>query len=308
MNPLISIIVPVYKTEKYLDRCMESIINQTYTNLEIILIDDSSPDNCPAMCDAWAKKDSRIKVLHIENNGVANARNQGLKITNGEYIGFVDSDDYIELNAFEQIVALAIDTNADITVCDYQINNETQGNKSHRLITQEDALKIVATGDYKYGVLWNKLYKKSVIEGIEMPHLVCSEDLVFNYYSFKNSNIIVESDLKLYHYCQYEDSTVHKDFGAGAFDAVKAREIILNECLNNELKEYAIRGYIISCYFVLNSIIRNKKLTDSYDEYRSNILKHKKTIFSSRLFSTRMKIKTLLLLISPRIYNKLSEK
>lgn len=91
----VTVIIPVYKAEKYIERCIESITAQTYENLEIILIDDDSPDNCPKICDDWAKRDSRVKVLHIENKGAANARNQGLKIATGDYIGFVDSDEYI---------------------------------------------------------------------------------------------------------------------------------------------------------------------------------------------------------------------
>ncbi|MCH5320896.1 MAG: glycosyltransferase, partial [Eubacterium sp.] len=92
----VSIIVPVYNVEKYLNRCVESIVKQTYTNLEIILVDDGSPDNCPAMCDAWAERDSRIKVIHKENGGVSSARNIGIDNADGDYISFVDSDDYVE--------------------------------------------------------------------------------------------------------------------------------------------------------------------------------------------------------------------
>ncbi len=96
MNELISIIIPVFKVEKYLDRCLESVTAQSYTNLEIILVDDGSPDKCPEMCDLWAKKDSRIKVIHKENDGLANARNSGIEACTGDYVMFIDSDDYIE--------------------------------------------------------------------------------------------------------------------------------------------------------------------------------------------------------------------
>ena len=95
MNPLISVIVPIYNRELYLEKCIESIVSQTYSNLEIILVDDGSPDNCPAICDEWAKKDSRIKVVHKENGGVASARNAGLSAATGDYVAFVDGDDFI---------------------------------------------------------------------------------------------------------------------------------------------------------------------------------------------------------------------
>ena len=128
MNPLISIIVPVYKVEQYLDECVQSIRNQTYTNLEIILVDDGSPDRCPEMCDDYAKQDSRIKVIHKNNGGLSSARNAGLEVMSGDYFGFVDSDDYIE-NQMYEILLKHIDESTQISsCCIYQI--EEKGNIS----------------------------------------------------------------------------------------------------------------------------------------------------------------------------------
>ena len=104
MNPLVSIIVPVYKVEKYLDECVESLVNQTFRNIEIILVDDGSPDNCPKICDDWVARDDRIKVIHKSNSGVSSARNEGLKVACGEWIWFVDSDDTVEMTAIEELV------------------------------------------------------------------------------------------------------------------------------------------------------------------------------------------------------------
>lgn len=101
---MISIIIPIYKVEQYLDECVTSIINQTYKDLEIILVDDGSPDKCPRMCDEWAKKDARIKVVHKKNGGLSSARNAGLKVAKGEYIGFVDSDDYVDETMYEDLM------------------------------------------------------------------------------------------------------------------------------------------------------------------------------------------------------------
>ena len=115
---LISIIVPVYKVEKYLDKCVQSIVDQTYQNLEIILVDDGSPDNCGAMCDVWAEKDSRIKVIHQENRGGGAARNAALNLSSGEYIAFVDSDDYIAPDMFDYLYSL-LDDGGDIAECAY---------------------------------------------------------------------------------------------------------------------------------------------------------------------------------------------
>ena len=115
----ISIIVPVYKTEQYLDRCVESIVNQTYNNLEIILVDDGSADNCPAMCDKWAEKDNRIKVIHKENGGVSSARNAGIDAASGEYIGFVDGDDWIDTDMYDFLMS-HFDDDTDIVRCSYR--------------------------------------------------------------------------------------------------------------------------------------------------------------------------------------------
>lgn len=116
MGDLISMVVPVYKVEQYLDRCVESLINQTYKNIEIILVDDGSPDNCPAMCDKYAERDRRIKVIHKENGGLSDARNAGLKQATGEYILYVDSDDYIDLDSCERLLNATEGQLVDIVV------------------------------------------------------------------------------------------------------------------------------------------------------------------------------------------------
>ena len=126
MCDLISVIVPVYKAEKYLDKCVQSIVNQTYKNLEIILVDDGSPDNCPQMCDEWAKKDSRIKVIHKENGGVSSARNAALDICLGEYAAFADSDDFIEENMLESMMKTAEKAKAEVVVCGFTFEENGQ--------------------------------------------------------------------------------------------------------------------------------------------------------------------------------------
>lgn len=305
LDSLISIIVPVYKTEKFLDRCIKSIVNQTYTNIEIILVDDESPDNCPVMCDNWAKKDSRIKVLHIKNNGVANARNQGLEIATGDFIGFVDSDDFIEPEMYDTLLNEMVEKNCDIAVCDFQLDLEEKGEAISRVITPNDALKSVVIGDYKFGVLWNKLYKKSVIENVKMPMLVCCEDLVYNYFVFTKASSIIECDLKLYHYMQNTSGVTKSGFNEGSFDAIKSKEILLEDTdIKSEIRPYVVFGYVFSCFTVLKGIITNKKFINRYGELRNNILKYKKTILFSSLYSKKDKMKTILLWLSPKLYNK----
>ena len=112
--PKVSIIVPIYNVEKYLHQCVNSLLNQILKDIEIILVDDESPDNCPAMCDEYAKQDSRIKVIHKKNEGLGYARNSGLEIATGEYIAFVDSDDYVELDAYQKLYSIAVDKKTDV--------------------------------------------------------------------------------------------------------------------------------------------------------------------------------------------------
>ena len=135
MEALISVIVPVYKVEKYLDQCINSIVNQTYRNLEIILVDDGSPDGCPQMCEAWAKKDSRIRVIHKENQGIGMARNTGIDHATGAYICFFDSDDYISLETIAKAYAAAMEHHSDIVIFGMQRVND------HGVLMPEGALE-----------------------------------------------------------------------------------------------------------------------------------------------------------------------
>ena len=138
MEDLITVIVPVYKVEKYIRKCIESIINQTYKNIEIILVDDGSPDDCGKICDEYAKKDNRIKAIHKENGGLSDARNKALDLTNGKYVIFVDSDDYIEKNAIEYLYQLMQKYNTDIAIG--LVNPIYDGEKNNILKNKESKL------------------------------------------------------------------------------------------------------------------------------------------------------------------------
>ena len=116
-HPLITIIVPIYRVEQYLDRCVKSLVNQTYTKIEILLVDDGSPDSCPMLCEEWGKRDTRIKVLHKENGGLSDARNYGIVHAKGEYVSFVDSDDYVSTNYIKYLYGLIEKTGADTSCC-----------------------------------------------------------------------------------------------------------------------------------------------------------------------------------------------
>lgn len=162
----VSVIVPVYRVEKTLDRCLESIVNQTYNNLEIILVDDGSPDQCPQMCDEWALKDPRIKVIHKKNGGLSSARNAGLKIYTGDYVSFVDSDDYLDLQAYESLVGYATKNNADLVLNNYYDVNSTNSQKIVALSsesTNKDLVKLTLLGKAPTSA-WGRFIARDILE------------------------------------------------------------------------------------------------------------------------------------------------
>ena len=220
---LISVIVPVYNVEKYLDRCVESIVNQTYTNLEIILVDDGSPDNCPQMCDVWAEKDSRIKVIHKENGGLSSARNAGLDYMSGDYLFFLDSDDYINKDAISILFDLLQSNNCDMSFGRYVMVYEGQENTSANNCFSGE--KIIFTEDefwsYYYSVnhsenysekavnmiiSCNKLIKKSVFETLRFAVGRINEDEIIIHNIVSKCNKIAFIDKETYYYYQNENS------------------------------------------------------------------------------------------------------
>ena len=209
---LVSIIVPVYNVEKYLDKCIESIVNQTYKNIELILVDDGSPDNCPKMCDEWSQKDNRVKVIHKENAGMSSARNVGIDNAQGEYLAFVDSDDWVDLNAFEVALKMIssdgydlatfallpeFDTETKQCISDYDIN----------VCNQKELFNLILDTDYVCGYACNKLFKRNIVGDLRFDEsLFVSEDLYFCTKYATKCKRAVYTTAKFYHYRQRNDS------------------------------------------------------------------------------------------------------
>lgn len=241
MNKKVSVIVPVYKVEKYLDRCVESIVNQTYENLEIILVDDGSTDNCPAMCDKWAEKDNRIKVIHKENGGLADARNAGLNVAQGAYIGFIDSDDYIDLDMYECLIHYAVANNADISGCFYRkigkdFVNELGSDYSVKVFNCEEYLCEYYSKNVLYFSCCNKIYKRELIGATRFsPEAGLCEDGCFNYETSKKANTIVMINKPMYNYILRETSlTNSKKTLSGWLESINANYEILLKEKNNQ--------------------------------------------------------------------------
>lgn len=225
-QPLISIIVPVYKVEPYLDKCISSIVNQTYKNLEIILVDDGSPDNCPTICDAWAKKDRRIRVIHQKNQGGGAARNAGLDLASGSLIAFVDSDDYIAPDMYAHLYEL-LEQGADIAECDYvevvgddavfACGYETLSYTAQRAMAGHIRDRVFRQ------LIWNKLYRHQVVDGIRFPINKKIDDEFFTYQVLGNANTLIHSTKVCYAYRQQPESVMHSMPISKRIQAVEAK-------------------------------------------------------------------------------------
>jgi len=205
-NPKVSIIIPVFNVEKYLQRCIDSIIAQTFTDFECILIDDVSPDNCPVICDKYAQKDKRIKVIHnSENKGASLSRKTGFDASSGEYIQFVDSDDWIEPDMTEKLYTTAKKTDADIVTCDYIRNNDKSYNYEIQTIDTEDNFNNL--GFVHICTVWNKFYHRRIIAQVFFPVASRYEDRVITQQAIFFSKKIIKLPIPLYHYFNNNEST-----------------------------------------------------------------------------------------------------
>ena len=219
----VSVIVPVYRVEKYLDRCVQSIVDQTYKNLEILLVDDGSPDSCPARCDAWAVKDDRILVIHKDNGGLSSARNAGLDIAKGTFVTFVDSDDWIESTMIEILVKDLIASDVDFSGCFFfkdcneQCINGADMIKEKQIERTSDAFSAYFSKESFFIVLVRaKLYKSSLIGDTRFDELLKGcEDVDFLYKIIKQRPSCVEDSSPLYHYVLRSDSISKKETGEG---------------------------------------------------------------------------------------------
>lgn len=261
----VSIILPIYNVEKYLDRCMDSLLNQTLKDIEIIMVDDGSPDNCPQMCDEYAKKDERVKVIHKKNGGLGYARNSGLEIATGEYVAFVDSDDYVELDAYEKMYTSVKQYESDAVFTGFKIelvpgvwdNVEVEGQKLvlSKEKTFEYALDMIANLPIKkkerehYMSVWHSLYKKSIIDVHNLKFVserdYGCEDLPFQIDFLSKSNSMVILPFVSYYYC-LNDTSLTATFSQDKFERyVRLRTLLINKLGNDVDVMLRINRFII---------------------------------------------------------------
>ena len=277
---LISVIVPVYNVEKYLEECVNSIINQTYKNLEIILVDDGSKDNSSKMCDELAKKDSRIKVIHKENGGISDVRNVGIENSRGKYIQFIDSDDFMEDNMIETLYKDILENEADVSMCSYYLFKDgvktTDATYKKEIYNKEQILKEILLDERVRSYLWNKLFKKSLFSGIYFPKGKVFEDIYVIPFIFEKSNKVVFNNIPLYYYRQREGSILHKQTNELRLEYIKVASKINKEIENNfpNLKQYCayniahitIKTYNDIGFFDMKDLAENNIVKDLYKQ------------------------------------------
>lgn len=220
-TPLVSVIIPVYKVEAYLAECVDSVINQTYHNLEIILVDDGSPDGCGAMCDAYAAQDERVRVLHKENGGLSSARNAGLEVMTGEWVLFVDSDDWIDLDTLDTLLNRK-DKRADIIEFGYSYSfvdrEEEQLYFADMLCSNRQALGLLVEGQKPMGLAWDKLYRSSVIKNLRFIEGRHYEDTPFVIEALWQSNCFQYCSKACYHYRRERAGQITYDFNPSSIE------------------------------------------------------------------------------------------
>lgn len=226
---LISVIIPIYNVEKYLNQCIQSVVNQTYRNLEIILVDDGSPDNCPAICDAWAAKDSRIKVIHKKNGGLSDARNAGIYAATGQLIGFVDSDDWIEPEMYHQLYDYMNRDGSDIAACGVEMvwENGTPARmltgSGNGVLHREAAVRAIVEETQLKQPVWYKLYRRDLLRDIAFPVGKYHEDAFWSYQVIGRATRVTYFDVPLYHYTQRSGSIMGEAFSMKRLDGLEAR-------------------------------------------------------------------------------------
>lgn len=261
---LISVIVPVYKVESCLDKCVRSIVEQTYTDLEIILVDDGSPDGCGAMCDAWAAKDSRIKVIHKENGGLSDARNAGMKIATGKLISFIDSDDWIAPDFLEALLSAMEVQNAQIAECAVELVDES-GKVLRRRETAKlpcvdkfDGLRRLVLEDGIYQTVWNKLYRREVLEGILFEKGKYHEDDFWTYQVFDRMERLAIVERPMYYYLQRSGSIMGVGYSLKRLDALEARFRRMEYFSKYEqLKDLTRQQLMLELLWHLQSVLRS---------------------------------------------------
>lgn len=317
MGEKISVIVPVYNVEQYLERCVDSIISQTYTNLEIILVNDGSTDNSGKLCDELAKKDERIRVIHKENGGLSDARNRGIDEAESDLVGFIDSDDYIDSDMYEVLLKNLNDTDANLSMCAlYDVYNNTPEaqvtNKETWKLSSEQAIKMVMEAKILSVTAVNKLYRKSLFTDLKFEVGKIAEDAFIMIKLLDKCEKIVATNEKKYYYVHRENSITTQKFSTKFLNVIEAYEQNSNIISEKypKLKDVAQTRMNWAYFYVLDRLLLDDNYNDKELENKliSYLKNYRKDILNDPLFTKGRKIGFIALLLSRNLYRKLIEK
>lgn len=306
----ISIIVPVYKVEKYLEKCVDSILAQTFTDFELILVDDGSPDNSGAICDEYAKRDARVKVVHKENGGLSSARNAGIEVAQGKYLGFIDSDDYIADDMYEILYNNIIREDADLSICGifhvYDGKKPVEKPNKYMILNRDEATVLIFHGNQISDHAVNKLYKKSIFSEVRYPEGMYHEDSFTIVGILDECKKIVIDTRQKYYYYHRDDSITSQTFSKKHLEYIFAWE--QNEMKvsgrSKKIDEAAHQRVCFANFLVLDKIV-NANMENKVSETKE-IVKYLRSNFSfimkNSIFTKNRKISMLLLMISIKLY------
>ncbi len=297
-NPLISVVIPVYNVKKYLNKCVDSVISQTYSNIEIILVDDGSNDGCAEICDNYKMLDNRIIVIHKENGGLSDARNVGIDICKGKYITFIDSDDYVECNYIEYLYIIISENNADLSICEYKyisennkVLNKFNNDECIKILKKKEALMELCNEVFFSNSAWAKLYLTEHFKDIRYPVGRLFEDIPTTYKLFAKCNTIVFGGKPLYNYLYRNNAISKKEFTINRLDSIEFVEEMTTYISQEypEYKDICKKRNFIEYVYVYKSLCSSP----NYDQKISKMLYEKMTANNSGIFSmlsTKMKI------------------
>ena len=303
-----SVIIPIFNAETTLRRCLDSLVDQSFDDYELLLINDGSTDGSDAICREYANVYPCIRYFAKENGGVSSARKLGLEQAKGEYILFVDSDDWIEPNMVEALVICAQQTHADIVRCGYYEEDGPQHlafcSKAQTRCPDQNTLIVDLMNDgLMSGALWNKLYRHSALGETRFQNGY-SEDILFNYLLLAKEPKVVYVSEAYYHYRVNNGSVTNSTFRPSAFSIIEVKKQIMDAQTDEQVKPYCLKGYLNSAMIVMNNMLSSGKCLEYYPGLRAEILKYKWTVWRSSLYGARDKAKMLLLALSAKLYRK----
>lgn len=313
MEDLISVIVPIYNVEKYICKCVNSILNQTYKNIEIFLVDDGSPDRCGKICDEYSQKDSRIRVIHKKNGGLSDARNVALDVMKGDYVTFIDSDDYIARDYISYLHKLIVNTHADISICEFKyvteegkIINHFHDNDKHIVMDREKALFELLNSNLFTNSAWGKLYSRKCFESIRYPYGRLYEDVPTTYKTFLKSNKIIFGARPLYYYLYREQAISKQKFNEKRWDAVEFAEEMTCEIVTSypSLKRIA-KCRLFDSYLTIFSILNYNDYPEAYSSAWNSIKECRGDVLFYSKSGKKRKLEALCSYFGPKILSRI---